>query len=132
MNIATENIREHWNPIRHIFSVGSDEEYDRAIEFLNNLIDEIGTDERHPLYGLLDALGAVIHAYEEKNCPVPDCDGVEMFRFFMDEHGLTPSDFPEIGSEKMISEIISGKRELSVGHIRQLAERFHVSPAVFI
>jgi len=132
MNITTENIREHWNPISHLFSISSDEEYDKAVEFLNSLIDEIGIDERHPLYGLLDTLGTVIHAYEEKNYPMPDSDSTEMLCFFMDEHGLTPSDFPEIGSEKTVSDIISGRKELSVKHIRELAERFHVSPVVFI
>jgi len=83
-------------------------------------------------YEFLDTLGTVINAYEEKNYPEPDCDGIGMLCFFMDEHGLTPSDLPEIGSEKTVSEIISGKRELSVRHIRALAERFHVSPAVFV
>ena len=132
MNITAESIKEHWVPISHLFSINSEDKYDRAVEFLNSLIDEIGTDERHPLYELLDTLGALIHSYEEKNYPVPECDGIEMFRFFMDEHGLTPSDLPEIGPEKAVSEIISGVRELSVKHIRALAERFHVSPAVFI
>ena len=132
MNIATESIREHWNPIRHLFSINNDEEYDNAVEFLNSLIDEIGLDEQHPLYGLLDTIGTVIHAYEEKNYPVPDCDSIEMLCFFMDEHGLSPSDLPEIGPEKIVVEIISGRKELSVKHIRKLAARFHVSPAVFI
>jgi len=118
--------------ISHLFSVSSEEEYDRAVELLNSLIDEIGTDERHPLYGFLDTLGTVIYAYEEKNCPMPDYDGIGMLRFLMDEHGLSPSDLPETGSEKTVSEIVSGKRELSVRHIRALAARFHVSPAVFV
>ncbi|MBF0202363.1 MAG: transcriptional regulator [Desulfamplus sp.] len=132
MNIAAESIREHWSPISHLFSVGSEEEYDRAVELLNSLIDEIGTDDRHPLYGLLDTLGTLIHAYEEENYTVPDCDGIGMLRFFMDEHGLKSSDLPEIGSEKAVSEIISGGKELSARQIRALAERFNVSPSVFI
>lgn len=50
----------------------------------------------------------------------------------MEEHGLTQSDLPEVGSQGMVSEILSGKRELIVRQIRALASRFHVSPAVFI
>lgn len=134
MNIAaeTENIQKHWIPISHFFSVSNEDEYDRAVGLLNSLIDEIGTDERHPLYEFLDTLGTVIHAYEEENYPLPECDGIAMLCFFMDEHGLTQSGLPEIGSEQTVSEIISGKRELSASHIRALAERFHVSPAVFV
>ena len=40
--------------------------------------------------------------------------------------------FPEIGSQGIVAEVLSGKRELNVRHIRALAKRFHVSPAVFI
>ena len=50
----------------------------------------------------------------------------------MEEHGLTQSDLAEIGSQGVVSEILSGKRELNVRQIRALAERFHVSPAVFV
>ena len=132
MKIPTERIRECWTPISHLFSVTNEDEYDRAVELLSSLIDEIGADERHPLYGFLDALGGVIDAYEEKNYPMPECDGIGIRRFFMDEHGLAPSDLPEIGSKNTVSEIISGQRGLSVRHIRALAERFHVPPAVFV
>ena len=50
----------------------------------------------------------------------------------MEEHGLTQSDLPEVGSQGVISDILRGKRELNVRQIRTLAKRFHVSPAVFI
>ena len=36
----------------------------------------------------------------------------------MDEHGLTQSDLPEVGSQGVVSEIIHGKRELNVRQIR--------------
>ena len=63
---------------------------------------------------------------------MPECSGTEMLHFFMEEHGLTQSDLPEIGSQGVVSEILSGKRKLSVRQIRALAERFRMSPAVFI
>ena len=49
----------------------------------------------------------------------------------MEEHRLTPSDLPELGSQEIVAAILHGKRELDVGQIRALAERFRVSPAVF-
>ena len=132
MRATSEFIQNYWNPISHLFSVQNENDYDRAVELLNSLIDEIGTDEQHPLYEFLDTLGAVIHAYEDRHYLMTDSDGAEMLEFFMEEHGVTASDLPEIGSEKDISDIISGKKELTISHIRALAERFHVSPAVFI
>jgi len=107
-------------------------EYDRAVKRLNTLLDEVGTNERHPLYGLLDTLGTLIHAYEEEHFDEPEPSAPEMLRFFMDEHGLRQSDLPELGSPRVVSEILRGKRELNAKQIRALANRFHVSPSVFI
>ena len=112
--------------------IRNEAQYDQAAEQLNALIDEIGTDEAHPLYELLDTLGALVHAYEEQHHPVPDCSGREMLGFFVEEHGLKQADLAEIGSQGIVSEVLSGKRELNVRQIRALAQRFHVSPAVFI
>ena len=63
---------------------------------------------------------------------MPDADGQSILTFLMEEHGLTSSDLSEIGSEKEVAEILDGTRELSIRHIGALAERFHVSPAVFV
>lgn len=132
MNILPKNIETHWTAIGQLFSVHNEEEYDRASDLLNNLIDEIGTDEKHPLYGLLDTLGTVLHAYEEKYHEIPNCSGNEMLEFFMEEHALDPSDLPEIGTKETVLAILHGDRELTLKDIRALSKRFHVSPAVFV
>ena len=50
----------------------------------------------------------------------------------MEEHELALADIPEIGTPKTISDILERKRELTVRNIRDLANRFQVSPAVFV
>ena len=132
MNVLTQEIQTHWMVIRPLFAIHNEHDYDVAIERLNDLLDEVGTNEQHPLYELLDALGAVIYAYEEQHEPIPECTGRDMLQFFLDEHELVASALLELGSERTVQEIIHGKQELTVPQIRVLAERFHVSPAVFI
>ena len=132
MNVIQKKIHKHWIPVSHFFSIHDEKEYDRAVELLDSLIDEIGTNDQHPLYEFFDILGTVIHAYEEKHYQITESGPADMFSFFIKERGLTLSDFPEIGSENVISEIVKGKREFSVKDIRILAKRFSVSPAVFI
>src|SRR5260370_31223445 len=132
MTLSIKEIRQHWIPLRRLLTIRNDREYDRAVKRLNELLDEIGTNERHPLYGLLDTLGTLLEAYEVKRHPMPEVGGAEMVRFFMDEHGLTQSDFPEVGSQGVVSEVMAGKRERNVRQMRALARRFNVSPAVFI
>jgi HTH-type transcriptional regulator / antitoxin HigA len=131
-NVITQNVQKHWTAIRSLLTIRNEQEYEQAIARLNQLLDEVGTDERHPLYELLDTLGTIIHAYEERHHPMPESSGAEALRFLMEEHGLHQVDLPEVGSQGVVSEILNGRREMNVRQIRQLARRFHVSPAVFL
>ncbi len=132
MSLLFDEIQPHWTAVRPYLSIRSEADYDRAVEQLNELIDIVGTDEKHPLYEFLDTLGTLIHVYEEENHSMPSVAGSEVLRYLMDEHGLRQADLPEIGSQGVISEILSGKRELNVRQIRLLASRFFVSPSVFV
>ena len=132
MTVITTQLQRSWEKVSPLLQVQSEEEYENALERLNGLVDEVGTDEGHPLYSLLDTLGTVVHAYEEKHHPLPIAKGSDLLRFLMEEHGLTQSGLTEVGSQGIVSEILAGKRELNVRHIRALSERFKVSPSMFI
>ncbi len=132
MTFATPELQTHWQTIAPVLTIRNEREYNAAVKRLNELLDEIGADEKHPLYSLLDTLSTLIEAYEEEHHPIPEANGSDVLRFLMDEHGLTQSDLPEVGSQGVVSEILNGKRELNVRQIRKLAERFHVSPAAFM
>ena len=132
MSVISEDTLTHWRIVQPLFSIRDEDAYDRAIVTLNALIDEVGNDEQHPLYELLDTLGTVIHVYEEKHHPIPECSGVEVLRLLMEEHQLEPSDMTELGPPNIVLEILNGDRDLTVTHIQALAETFQVSPAVFV
>ena len=132
MTLPTAEIQTHWTSIAPLLTIRNEREYSAAVKRLNRLLDEIGDNEKHPLYSLLDTLGTLIEVYEEGHYPIPDATGAEVLRFLMDEHGLTQSDLPEVGSQGVVSEILNGKRELNIRQIRLLAERFKVSSAVFV
>ena len=132
MTVLTKELQIHWTTISPLLSIGNESDYDGAVETLNDLLDEVGSDENHPLYGLLDTLGTLVHAYEEDHQPMPTASGADMLQFFMQEHDLAQGDLPEVGSQGVLSEILNGKRDLNVRQIRALSQRFHVSPAVFI
>lgn len=132
MTLPSAEIQTHWANIAPLLTIRNEREYNTAVKRLNELLDEIGDNEKHPLYSLLDTLGTLIHVYEEEHYPIPDATGADMLRFLMDEHGLTQSDLPEVGSQGVVSEILNNKRELNVRQIRLLAQRFKVSTAVFL
>lgn len=112
-------------------AIHNEQQYDRALNILHKLLDLVGNDECHPLYELLDTLGTLIHAYEETHYPAPDVTGVDVLRYLYTEHQLIPEDLPELGPEHVVSELLAGKRELSVKHIRVLSQCFDLSPATF-
>lgn len=131
MTNRLREIQTHWQIIGPFLTIRNDTEYDQAVEILNSLIDEVGTDEEHPLYDLLDTLGTLLQAYEETSMPISEISGVDVLRHLMEEHGLRQSDLPEIGSQGVVSEILSGRRSLNRRQIEALSLRFNVSPAVF-
>ena len=132
MTLVSRKLQDNWSAIAPLLTIRNGREYNAAINRLNALLDEIGTNEKHPLFSLLDTLGALIHAYEIKHYPIPISSGAEVLRFLMEEHDLAQSDLPEVGSQGVVSEILNGKRELNVRQIRALAERFEVSPSAFV
>jgi len=132
MTLAINQLQTYWANISPLLVIRNEKDYDAAVKRLNELLDEIGTNEKHPLYTLLDTLGTLIQVYEEEYYPIPEASGVDVLRFLMEEHGLTQSNLPEVGSQGVVSEILNGKRELNVRQIRALAGRFKVSAAVFV
>ena len=112
--------------------IRTEEDYDRVVTFMQKVIAEIGRKKNHPLNSLMDILEMRIREYDDANHPIDDIYGIDMLRFLMTQHGLKQKDLPELGSQGVVSEILSGKRELNVQHINALAKRFHVPPAVFL
>ena len=98
---------------------------------MNLLLDAVGDNARHPLYELLDVLGIMIEHYEAEHFAFEGAKGNDVLKFLMQEHGLHQADLPEVGSQGIVSEVLSGKRQLNVGQIRKLSQRFNVTPAVF-
>jgi HTH-type transcriptional regulator/antitoxin HigA len=47
----------------------SEEEYCRLVALLDDLIDEVGEDETHPLASLMEIVGVLIERYEEEYVP---------------------------------------------------------------
>src|SRR5687767_9855567 len=113
--------------------IGSEVEYDHMVRLLDKLVDEVGDDESHALAGLIDLVGVLIEQYEGSNLSLPQSSPREVLRYLMDQHGLNQADLrKELGSQGVVSEILSGKREINARQAKALAQRFGVSPASFL
>ncbi len=133
MNPQIEHLAAVWPKIKDVFSVPrSDEEYNNLVSVLDDIIDEVGENEHHPLSSLMESVGVLVESYEKNNIPKIVEEPANVLHFLMREHGLKQSELPEIGSQGVVSEILTGKRKLNIRQIQNLCSRFNVSPSVFI
>lgn len=128
-----EKMIESWSVFSPVLTPPkTDDDLDSLIDFSDYLIDRIEGDENHILSGLLDIVGTLIEKYENSSIPEPEGAPIECLKYLMKEHGLKQKDMVELGSPGVISEILSGKRELNKRHIKALCERFQCNPAIFM
>ena len=79
-----------------------------------------------------ELLTLLIEAYEEEHYSVRSASPVEVLQELLSVNNLRQKDLvPQLGSESIVSEILSGKRELNKNHIERLSKRFNVSPELF-
>lgn len=123
---------EQFRAATDITPIRDEAHYARMAEMLKALLDETSGDEAHPAMGLVDIVGDLIEDYEAVHHPLAEATGVQALKFLMEQHGLKQSDLTEIGSQGVVSEILTGKRELNIRQIRALSERFGVSAATFV
>ena len=57
-----------WMPLADTLYVPhTEKEYENLAALLDNLIDEVGEDESHPLASLMEVVGVLIEKYEDEN-----------------------------------------------------------------
>jgi len=131
---AIAPIAEAWDNFHAISRIGhiaDDKDYETATQLADELLDAGAMEDGHPQHSLFMMLSDLIYAYDQRHDPIPNVQGVQVLRFLMDQHGLKQTQIPEIGAQSVVSEILSGKRSLTVDHIRNLTERFGISPNSF-
>ena len=64
---------------------------------------------------------------------LPDCSTpATVLASLMEQHGLRQSELPEVGSQGVVSEVLSGKRQLNARQISALRRRFGVPADVLL
>ena len=111
--------------------IRSERENEKYVEILYNLDQRnksLTTAEKE----LAKLLTLLIEDFEERQYQLGRAKPLEALQFLMDQHGLKQKDLAGVfGTASIVSEVLSGKRELNKEHIKRLSARFHVSPEVF-
>ncbi len=81
----------------------------------------------------LEVLVTLVEAYEAKRHPIPPPDPVEAILFRLDQLDLDRKDLEAlIGSRARVSEVLSGRRSLSLAMIRRLHRRLGIPAEILI
>jgi HTH-type transcriptional regulator / antitoxin HigA len=81
----------------------------------------------------LTAQARLVEAYERARWPRRAPSLPDLLTYLMDQHGLSRADLvPLLGTPSRVSEVLTGKRELSMSMVRKLRNRFHISADLLI
>lgn len=80
-----------------------------------------------------ELLGLVIAAYEARRWSMPDAEPLDVIRLVMEGRGYSQADLSALlGSRSRASEILSGRRSLSLEQIRVLSATWRIPVAALI
>ena len=110
----------------------SEAENDEAVEVIAALAGREPLDAAERDY--LDVLTELVLKYESETCPIPSVSGPEMVRHLIEARDQTQAQVAAATgiAESSLSDILAGKRKLSIKHVKALARFFGVSADTII
>jgi HTH-type transcriptional regulator/antitoxin HigA len=110
--------------------IRTEKDHDEALARIDQLMTaKLGTPEGDEL----DVLVTLVDAYETEHFPMDAPDALTAIQFRMEQQGLTRKDLePMIGSRARVSEVLSGKRRLTLPMIRRVRDGLGISADVLV
>ena len=112
-------------------TITNEKQLEATQQVIDQLLDRVELTPIESDY--LNVLGTLVFDYEQKSEPIPDIYGVELLKVLLVERQLRQKDLvPVFKTESIVSDILNGKRQLTLRHIQELAQFFNLPPAVFL
>ncbi|MGL6320489.1 helix-turn-helix domain-containing protein [Aeromonas hydrophila] len=136
LSLVLVQIREALAQVPYIIKIHNQDDYERALELMDELVDDYDTNKQ-----LIELLATSIERWEDGVDEFADFNralggvepGIAVLKTLMIQHRLGVADLPELGSKSNVSKLLNtaeGKK-LTRQHIEALSKRFGVSPALF-
>ena len=104
--------------------IKTEKQYNEAIERIDELFDAKPNTKE---FDELELLAMLVDAYEDKHYHIEAPTPIEAIKFRMEQQGLKRTDLiPFLGTRSRVSEILSGKRKLTVNMMRNLYQNLGV------
>src|ERR1700738_4402241 len=100
---------------------------DAELARARSLVERLWESDEPADIARLQAQARLIAAYEESKWPRRPPRTVDLIRHLMDQHGLSRGDMvPILGTPSRVSEVLRGKKGLSMAMVQRLRARFRV------
>lgn len=122
-------------PISVFKKPSNSKEYAKLEKILDELIDEVRGNSKHPLAIAMQIIGENLEQYDNERFPDigSNISDIEMVKFLMESHGLHQTDLADLfGSQANVSKFLNGERALSKNQIIGLKKRFKISADFFV
>ncbi|XTZ64628.1 helix-turn-helix domain-containing protein [Aeromonas salmonicida subsp. pectinolytica] len=136
LNPTLVQIREALAQVPYIAHINNQDDYERALELMGDLVDDYDTNKQ-----LIELLATSIERWEGGADEFADFNnllasvepGIAVLKTLMRQHRLGVADLPELGAKSNVSKLLNATegRKLTRKHIEALSKRFAVSPALF-
>jgi len=110
--------------------IKNEKDYKTALSRIEELMDaKSDTTEMDEL----ELITALVEMYEERHFPISPPDPIDAIKFRMEQLGLVQKDMvPYIGTKSKVSEVLNGKRPLTLAMMRSLNKSFGISAEVLL
>jgi HTH-type transcriptional regulator / antitoxin HigA len=114
----------------NIKPINTNEDYEFA---LNRIEDLFEAKKGTPDGDELEVLGILVDLYEKEHYPIPKPTSLQAIQFRMEQMGMDQKEFASLlGSRSRASEILAGKRKLSLNQINRVRNAMHISADILI
>ena len=128
-----EVIRPAYRNLIELLSGKTEDEYDRMVAAVEQLIDKGETQLSPEESALLETMAILVQAYDDRYHPLPALAPSEMLAYLMETSGRAAKDLlPVFGTRDRVSEVLNGKRSISKEQAKKLATVFNVAIDLFI
>ena len=104
--------------MKNIKLIKTEEDYKKALERIDKIFD---ASPNTPKGDELELLVTLVELYEKEKYPIDEPNPIDAIKFRMEQENLKNKDLiPFIGNKSKVSEVLSGKRSLSLNMIRKL------------
>ena len=105
----------------------------RDVKAAQALVAALGQSRKSADVARLRAQALLLQAHESARWPARPVAPADLIRYAMDQHGLSAADMaPILGTRSRVSEVLNGKRPLTLAMVRRLHERLGIPTDLLI